>query len=136
MMGDNHSFTSAMRKSPSIERIEALAFRRQQIAFCVLTLFVIAILLLLHTLFAPLLGEPSLSVILILGFAFSIKILEIIWLQSKRDGISEEMTRHETVISSLGIFILAGVLAFLTNRDELAAIVKRLLPDDPEIQKL
>lgn len=128
MMGDNHSFTAAMRKIPSIERIEALAFRRQQIAFCVLTLFVIAILLLLHTLFAPLLGEPSLAVILILGFSFSVKTLEIIWLQNRRDGISERGARQETILSSLGIFVLAGVLAFLTNRDDSPYFVLLAVP--------
>ncbi len=69
-----------MSKSPSIERIEAQALRRQQIAFCVLTTFVIAALLLLHIYFSSLLGEPSEGVILVLGFAFSLKVAEWIWL--------------------------------------------------------
>jgi hypothetical protein len=99
-------------------QLEALAFRRQQIAFGVLTLFVIAVLLVIHTLFASLLGEPSPAVILLLGAAFSIKTLEIVWLQGKREGINAESARVETLTSVVGIFLLAFLLAYFTNRDD------------------
>src|ERR1019366_4020447 len=82
-----------MSKSPSIERIEAQALRRQQIAFCVLTNFLIAALLLLHTYFSSLLGEPSEGVIFILGLAFSVKIGEWVWLWRQKDGITERAGR-------------------------------------------
>lgn len=117
-----------MHKLPPIERIEGHAFRRQQIAFCVLTLFVFAILLLLHTLFTPLLGEPSSAVILILVFSFLAKVVEVIWLQSKQDGISERTAQIETGISIAGLFILAGVLAYLTNRDDTPYFVLLAIP--------
>lgn len=113
---------------PSIERIQSLTFRRQQVAFCTLTLFVVAILLLLHVLFAPLLGEPSDAVILLLGTGFSVKVFEIIWLQGKQEGISEATARKETAFSILGIFILTGVLAFLTNRDDAPYFVLLAIP--------
>lgn len=117
-----------MGKSPSIERIEAQALRRQLIAFCILTSLVIAALLLLHIRFAFLLGEPSRGVILILALAFSAKIAEWIWLWRQKDGISERTARIETVISMLVVFLVAAVLAVLTNRDEVPYFVLLAIP--------
>ena len=117
-----------MRKLPPLERIEGHARRRQQIAFCVLTLFVLSTLLLLHTLFAPLLGEPSAAVILLLIVSFLLKVVEALWLQSKRDGIPETAAQIETVISSVGLFVLAGTLAYLTNRDDSPYFVLLAIP--------
>ncbi len=117
-----------MSNAPSFERLEALAFRRQQTAFCVLTLFVLAVLLLLHTLFASLLGEPSGAVVLLLGLSFSIKLLEIIWLQGRREGVSEKIVERETALSNAGIFLLAFLLAFYTNRDDAPYFVLLAIP--------
>jgi signal transduction histidine kinase len=117
-----------MHETLSNDRIEAQTFRKQQIAFCTLTLFVIAILLLLHALFATLLGEPSKAVILILGLGFLLKIWETVWLQSRRDGISQREARFETALSVAGIFILAGALAFFTNRDDPPYFVLLTIP--------
>jgi len=117
-----------MRKISSLELIEAKALRRQQTAFCVLTLFVIAILLLLHTLFASLLGEPSEAVIVLLGFAFSAKVLEFFWLQGRLDGISEYTARWETALSILGTFVLTCALAILTDRDDAPYFVLLAIP--------
>jgi hypothetical protein len=121
-------FTSMIHKPSSIERIEAQARRRQQIAFCVLTQVVIAALLLLHTYFASLLGEPSGSVILILALAFSAKTFEAIWLWHRRDGISDKTARIETVLSIPAIFVLAGVLAVFTDRDDAPYFVLLAIP--------
>lgn len=117
-----------MQRVPSIESIEAQAFRRQQLAFCVLALFVIAVLLLMHTLFESLLGEPSNRVIFLLGLSFFAKILEVIWLQGKTEGISERAACLETSVSSVGIFALAAALAFLTNRDDSPYFVLLAIP--------
>jgi signal transduction histidine kinase len=117
-----------MSKSPSIERIEAQALRRQQIAFCVLTTFVIAALLLLHIYFSSLLGEPSEGVILVLGFAFSLKVAEWIWLWNQKGDISERAARIATAISMPAIFLLATVLAILTDRDDVPYFVLLSIP--------
>lgn len=117
-----------MGKIPAMERVEAQAFKRQQTAFCVLTLFVIAILLLMHALFAPLLGEPSKAVILILAFSFGVKVWETLWLQNRQEGISAHEARVETAVSAVGIFILAAVLAYLTNRDDTPYFVLLAIP--------
>lgn len=115
-------------KPRSVERIEAHSFRRQQIAFSLLTLFVLGVLLILHTLFAALLGEPSKAVILFLGLAFSLKALELFWLQGCRDGISERVAKTESAVSGIGIFALALVLAYLTNRDDSPYFVLFAIP--------
>jgi signal transduction histidine kinase len=117
-----------MSKSPSIERIEAQALRRQQIAFCVLTTFVMGALVLLHTHFSYLLGEPTEGVILLLAFACSVKIVEWVWLWRQKNGISERVARIATGISIPAIFILAAVLAVLTDRDDVPYFVLLAIP--------
>ncbi|WP_162601789.1 sensor histidine kinase [Occallatibacter savannae] len=112
----------------SFDQLEALAFRRQQIAFGILTLFVIAVLLVIHTLFASLLGEPSAAVILLLGGAFSLKMLEVIWLQGKREGIDKKIARIETFTSVVALFLLAFLLAYFTNRDDPPYFVLLAIP--------
>ena len=115
-------------KVPTIERIEAQARKKQQAAFCVLTLFVIAALLLLHTDFASLLGEPSIPVILLLAAVFLAKTLETVWLLRQSDGISEKTARLGTAVSMAGTFVLAGVLAVLTDRDDAPYFVLLSIP--------
>lgn len=117
-----------MRSVPSLEGLEAQAFRRQQTAFSTLTLFVLAVLLVLHTLFASLLGEPSPAVVLLLGLTFSLKLLEIIWLQGKRQGLTEKETQIETILSSVGLFAVAFLLAYFTNRDDAPYFVLLAIP--------
>jgi signal transduction histidine kinase len=119
---------SVMQKVQSLERFEAQAFKRQQTAFSVLTLFVLAVLLVLHTLFASLLGEPQPTTVVLLGGSFSLKFLEIIWLQGKKDGISERTAFIETILSSVGIFLLSILLAYSTNRDDPPYFVLLAIP--------
>jgi len=107
-----------MQNTPPFDRIEAQALRRQQIAFCVLTLLVLAALLVLHTWFASLLGEPSFFVILLLAGSFLAKLFEWYWLSRRQDRISMKAARLETAVSILGLFCLAWVLAVLTDRDD------------------
>ncbi|HVU48525.1 MAG TPA: ATP-binding protein [Terracidiphilus sp.] len=117
-----------MHATLPIERIEAQLFRRLQIVFCVLTLLVLAALLLLHAVFTPLLGKPSRAVILVLIFSFLLKTGETIWLQEKQEGISARTARIETVISVAATFSIAGLLAFLTNRDDCPYFVLLAIP--------
>jgi signal transduction histidine kinase len=117
-----------MSKSPSIERIEAQALRRQLIAFCILTSSVIAALLLLHIHFASLLGKPSKGVILILASFFSAKVAEWIWLWLQKDGIRERTARVETAVSIIFVFLIAAMLAVLTDRDEVPYFVLLAIP--------
>ena len=117
-----------IRTIPSSELFKAHAFRTRQISFCVLTLLVLGLLLLLHTAFAVQLGEPSTSVILVLGIGFLLKFLEIVWLQERASEFTETIARRETALSMVGIFILAGLLAFLTDRDDNPYFVLLAIP--------
>lgn len=108
--------------------LEQESFKKQQTAFCVLTLFVIAVLLLLHTLFASLLGTPSRGVVAILGASFFLKVVELVWLQGQSGGISEKTLRIESGISIVGLFVLAIILIFLTDRDDAPYFVLLAIP--------
>ncbi len=118
----------SMARKFSIEQLEAQGNRKQQTAFAVLTLFVIAVLLSMHLLFTPVLGEPSKAIILILSAGVLLKIWEILWLRKQREGISTSQARTGTAISIVGIFILAAVLALLTRRDDPPYFVLLAIP--------
>ena len=62
------------------------SFRQQEMVFATLNLFVLAALLLLHSLFSSLLGEPSPVLLVTLGAAFLFKMLELLWLWGRSDA--------------------------------------------------
>ena len=117
-----------MQPIPQFERIEALALRRQQIAFCVLTIFVIVVLLMLHTQFENLLGAPSSRVVFLLASSFLLKAGEWLWLSRRQDGLQPRVARIETVVSILYLFGLTWGLAVLTDRDDEPYIVLLAIP--------
>ncbi len=63
------------------------SFRQQEMVFATLNLFVLAALLLLHSLFSSLLGEPSPVLLVTLGAAFLFKMLELLWLWAGARGL-------------------------------------------------
>ena len=91
--------------------------RKQQTAFCILTLFVLAMLLLLHSLFAFVLGQPSMAVLLVLGLSFVVRLAELTWLQSSTAPLSDRAAKWDGAASILMLFALAALLAWLTNQD-------------------
>lgn len=91
--------------------------RKQQTLFSVLTLFVLAMLLLLHILFASVLGEPSLAVIGVLGLSFALRLAELGWLQSGTEPLSEFAARVDGLVSIVSLIGLALLLAWLTDHD-------------------
>ena len=114
--------------SSSFERIEQQAFRVQQMAFCVLTLFLTSALLLLHIFFAGLLGPPSTAVLLLLGICFLAKFIEYLWLLQQTNGISNRVSSIGAAISIFSLFALAGSLAILTDRDDAPYFVLLAIP--------
>lgn len=110
------------------EKTEAEDFRRQQTAFCILTLFVLAMLLLLHILFESVLGEPSILVIALLGLSFSLKFVELLWLLRRRQGLAERAAKIESAFSIAFIFALSALLAYLTNVDDSPYFVLLAIP--------
>jgi two-component system, NtrC family, sensor histidine kinase HydH len=103
-------------------------YRQQKTAFCVLSLFVFALLLVLHTLFASILGEPSIWLILLLGVGFLFKAVELMWLQGLSSELTERTARLETATSIATMFVLTAFLAYLTNRDDSPYFVLLAIP--------
>lgn len=103
----------------TIQSIPGAAYdlRKQQTLFCVLTLFILATLLLLHMLFAVILGEPSLLVMLVLGLTFTLRVAELGWLQRSSAPLSQRAAKMNGLLSIVSLFGLAMLLAWLTNRD-------------------
>lgn len=110
------------------ENAESEDLLKQQSAFCILTLFVLAMLLLLHILFASVLGEPTISVIALLVLSFSLKFVELLWLQSRRQGLTARTVKIESACSIAFMFALSALLAYLTNRDDSPYFVLLAIP--------
>lgn len=104
--------------SPVLARFNLESFRDQEIVFATLNLFVLGALLLVHALFASLLGEPSPTLLITLGTAFLLKMLELLWLWGGVRSLSES-SADALVWSSVFLNIgLAILLTFLTNRGD------------------
>jgi signal transduction histidine kinase len=103
-------------------------FRQQEMVFATLNLFVLAALLLLHSLFSSLLGEPSPVLLVTLGAAFLFKMLELLWLWARSRPLSE--TLEDVVVwASISLNIgLSLLLTFLTNREDSPYFVLLVLP--------
>jgi hypothetical protein len=74
------------------------SFKRQESTFIVLNLFVLSVLLLIHTLFSSYFGTPPRSLIVVLAAGFLLNVVELIWLQSV------------TFLSATGIVILTWIM--------------------------
>ena len=102
--------------------------RQQEMVFATLNLFVLAALLLLHSLFSSLLGQPSPALLITLGAAFLLKMLELLWLWAGVRTISE----FQDVIlvwTSISLNIaLALLLMFLTHQGNSPYFVLLALP--------
>jgi len=57
------------------------SFKRQESIFIVLNLFVLAVLILIHTLFSSFFGAPPRLLLVVLAAGFLINVVEVIWVQ-------------------------------------------------------
>jgi two-component system sensor histidine kinase HydH len=73
-------FTRLIRES-SLLAPDFASYRRQESVFVVLNLVVLAVLLLIHTLFSSVFGHPPQMLFIVLGFGFLVNVIELIWLQ-------------------------------------------------------
>ncbi len=120
--------TPELQATPGLARFDFESFRKQHIVFATLNLFVLGALLLVHALFATLLGEPSPALLLTLGTAFLLKMFELLWLWAAVQSLSESLA-DALVWSSVFLNIgLAVLLTFLTNRGESPYFVLLALP--------
>jgi len=96
--------------------------------FATLNLFVLAGLLLLHSLFSSLLGPPSPTLLVTLGAAFLFKMLELFWLWASVRTPSKMLADIAVWISIFLNITLALLLTFFTNRGDSPYFVLLALP--------
>ena len=116
------------RRIPALVRFDFESFRQQAIVFATLNLFLLAALLLLHSLFSSLLGTPTPALLITLGAAFLLKMLELLWLWA---GVRTPSRTLADVIVWASITLniaLALVLTLLTDRGESPYFVLLALP--------
>ena len=85
-------------------------------------------LLAIHALFAPILGEPSLPVVLLLGLMLAFKTFEWLWLHKLTRKLTEKEARIENYVSIASIFMVTALLTYFTNRDESPYFVLLAIP--------
>jgi signal transduction histidine kinase len=83
------------------------SFRRQESIFVTLNLFVLAALLLIHTLFSSVFGTPPPLLIVVLSIGFLINVVELIWLQG-----AQPLSAGGTVVLTCASIALNMTLAF------------------------
>ena len=101
---------------------------RQKSVFSSIALLVITVLLLLHTLFASILGKPSLSVLMLLGIALGLAVSELLWLRTRSQNLTEKTVKIESCFSIGIAFILTALLTYITNRDESPYFILLAIP--------
>jgi signal transduction histidine kinase len=106
---------------------DVASFKRQESTFIVLNLFVLAVLLLVQSLFSSYLGTPSLILVAVLALGFLLNALELIWLQSVR-ALSANWVLLLTWSSIILNMTLAFALASLTNRRDAQYFALMALP--------
>lgn len=119
---------SEPRSIPALTRFDFESFRQQEMVFAILNLFVLAALLLLHSLFSSLLGPPSTVLLVTLGAAFLLRMLELLWLWARVRSLSEtpaDMVVWVSIAVNIGLALL---LTLLTNREDSPYFVLLALP--------
>ena len=111
-----------------LTRFDFESFRKQEMVFATLNLFVLAALLLIHALFSSLLGEPSPALLVTLGTVFLLKMLELLWFWARVRSLSEGLADAIVWISIFLNIGLAILLTFMTNRGESPYFVLLALP--------
>jgi signal transduction histidine kinase len=116
------------RTAPLLARFDFESFRQQEMVFATLNLFVLAALLLLHSLFSSLLGPPSPALLVTLGAAFLFKMLELFWLWASVRTLSKVQADIVVWISICLNMALALLLTFFTNQGNSPYFVLLALP--------
>lgn len=104
------------------------SFKQQESTFVLLNLFVLALLLLIHALFASYWGDPSGTLIAILAVAFLAQVAELIWLQTRDQPLGDTTIARISWLSICFNVGLAIVLAMVTNRPDTQYFVLLVVP--------
>lgn len=117
--GDRHeSLFGAIVERPNAPSAGLDEFKRQLSVFTVLNLCVLGLLGVFHTLFASLLGNPSGTLLVVLGAAFLARTLQLIWIQSRSSAPSQRTMSVLTLLSIAANLACAILFAALTNRQD------------------
>lgn len=104
------------------------SFRRQESTFAVFNLVLLAVLLLIHTLFASHFGPPSPKLIFLLAGGFLLLVIELIWLSGKTAALTR-LTILTLSFASMALNMgLAVALALLTDRQDSPYFVLLVVP--------
>ena len=104
------------------------SFRRQESVFVALNLILLALLLLLHTVFASYWGHPPRALVAALGFGFLLKTLELFWLRGLVRPLTPRALAWLTTASVALNLALATLLATLTDHDDTPYSVLMVVP--------
>ena len=103
-------------------------WKRQESTFCILHLVVLAVLLLVHTLFTTHFGVPSRTLVAVLAGAFLLRVLQLVWIQGVMSTPSRRWLLLLTGASILLNLALAFVAAILTDRSDSQYFVLLVMP--------
>lgn len=104
------------------------SFKQQESIFIGLNLFVLATLLLVHTLFSAYWGESSRALVAILGGAFLAEAGELIWLRKSRQTLGRTGMILLTGLSIAMNLCLAAALQQLSNRQDILYFIVMVVP--------
>jgi signal transduction histidine kinase len=104
------------------------SFKQQESTFVILNLFVLAILLLIHTVFAAHWGNPSAALIAVLAAAFLAQVMELFWLLALKVPLSQGGVALLTWYSIWFNIVIALVLAEITNREDTQYFILMVVP--------
>ena len=103
-------------------------WKLQESTFCILHLIVLAVLLLVHTLFASHFGVPSRPLVTVLAGAFLLRVLQLVWIQGIVSMPSNRWLLSMTSASVVLNLALAFVAALLTDRADSQYFVLLVMP--------
>jgi len=103
-------------------------WKRQESTFCILHLIVLAVLLLVHTLFTAHFGVPSRPLVAVLAGAFLLRVLQLVWIQGLVSMPTSRWLLSMTTASVVLNLALAFVAAILTDRSDSQYFVLLVMP--------
>jgi len=121
-------FFRRIYSAPVLLALDLDSFKQQESVFVILNLFLLATLLLIHTLFSSHWGVPSAALIAILAGAFVAQAAELVWLQGRKQPLAPTGIVLLTGFSIAMNFSLAFALELLSNREDIQYFIVMVVP--------
>jgi two-component system, NtrC family, sensor histidine kinase HydH len=94
------------------------SFQRQETVFIVLNIALLGTLLVLHVIFAPFLGHPSRSLVLLLSAVLLLNVFELVWIQKLTTALKPVTLLALTWSSICLNLAAAGLLTVLADHED------------------